>query len=393
MGEIINIFFKKEAPNYVILIYTSQGEKVAQKKQKLKGRKRIVGMDGLRALAVLLILLYHVFPKQFPGGFVGVSLFFALSGYLVAWTSFKSIEEKKFSLKTYYLKRLKRIYPALLLVVFFSAGIYWFMDSMILDGRKKEILSIFFGYNNYYQISQNADYFTRSVNASPYTHLWAIAIEMQFYLLWPLFLKLYQSIKKTQYKDKANYFWLAVALLSFITIQFTYQASNVMPAYYGSISRASALFLGVSLACWQWYGDYREKFLLEPGLYGSTLVFIFALMIFFMGGQSVWTYRVGLLVSSIISVEFIRLVTSQVSGIGRYLDIPILKWIANCSYEVYLWQYPILFFFQFQHLDQITGMGILIIAIILVFAHYSHGFLEDVSYILLGKGKNSHEKA
>lgn len=344
-------------------------------------------MDGLRALAMVLILLYHVFPSQFPGGFVGVSLFFTLSGYLVAWTSFKLVEERKFSIKNYYLKRLKRIYPALMVVIFFSAGIYWLMDPMILDGRKKEILSILFGYNNYYQIGQNADYFTKSVNTSPYTHLWAIAIEMQFYFIWPWLLRVYQFLKRTKWKREANYFWLGLAFISVITIQFTYQTGHVMMAYYGSISRASSLFLGVSLACWQWYSDYQEKFLLSPRLYGLLLVFLFALMVFFMNGQSEWTYRVGLLVSSLVSVELVRFITAKTVGIGKYLDIPVLKLIAKCSYEVYLWQYPIVFFFQYRHLDELPLAGVVMIVGIWFFAYYSHGFLEEIMYVLFGKGE------
>lgn len=349
-------------------------------------KKRVSGLDGLRAFAVILILLYHLFPNLFKGGFVGVSLFFALSGYLVAWTSFKASAEGRYSVKEYYWKRVKRIYPALFLVVFFSAGIYWLMNPMILDGRKKEILSIFLGLDNYFQISQNADYFTKAVSASPFTHLWAIAIEMQFYLAWPILLSVFKRWKKISPKQ-SNYLWLGLILVSVIVIQFTYRPGQIMLAYYGTISRMSSIFLGVSLASFQWNSSYQDRFPLPGKYYALVLLILSVLMIFWMNGQSPWTYRIGLLMSSIVSVEWIRLCSNNASGIGKKLEIPILKWLNRFSYEIYLWQYPVLFVFQYYHLDQWPLMWILIAACIIGLANYSHDFLEQIHFVLIGGKK------
>lgn len=365
---------------------------MANKGKRKKINKYIAGLDGLRAIAVSLILLYHLFPHFFKGGFIGVSLFFVLSGYLVTWTSLRASEIKKYTIKDFYLKRIKRIYPLLFMVIFFSAGIYWLIDPMILDGRKKEILAIFLGFDNYFQIFKNADYFTKAISASPYTHLWAIAIEMQFYLIWPLLFAIYQKLRKMKYKNYANVLWLFFIVISIIVIQFTYHEQQVMPAYYGFISRMSALFIGVLLAIWQRSAKRNSIFFFTSPIYVLILSVISLIMVFIMHGQNAWTYRIGLLCSSLLAAEWIRLVANKDSGIGQKLEIPIFKWISKYSYEIYLWQYPVLFFFQFYHLDHLPLMWVIMVVVILFLAYYSHYFIDSILYILFGFRRGNYEK-
>ena len=148
---------------------------------KEKGN-RIKGMDGLRGIAIIGITLFHMFPNVFKGGYLGVVLFFVLTGFLMVITNKKKMENREFfCLSNFYISRIKRLYPPLLVMVFTTLGVYFFLANDSLRGMKMQVLSIFAGFNNFWQISQSLDYFTRIANTSPFSHLWFLSIEMQFY--------------------------------------------------------------------------------------------------------------------------------------------------------------------------------------------------------------------
>ena len=158
---------------------------MSQKSRQLTRRKYIPGLDGLRALAIVAIILYHMFPETMRGGYLGVALFFVLSGYLLAVTCMRGYELRTYSTGRFYLKRIKRIYPALIVVLGATLLLLWRFYPASLRGLRGEVLSILLGYNNWRQIAMNMSYFTRIANTSPFTHLWSTAIELQYYLVWP----------------------------------------------------------------------------------------------------------------------------------------------------------------------------------------------------------------
>ena len=145
-----------------------------------KAAQHIPGIDALRTLAIVAVTLFHMFPDVVKGGYLGVSLFFVLTGYLLAYTTETERLAGGFSLGRYYLKRIFRMYPALLLVRFVTLGGYSFvLPEAVLDVREEGV-SVVLGCNNWWQIAQNADYFARIANASPFTHLWFMGIELQY---------------------------------------------------------------------------------------------------------------------------------------------------------------------------------------------------------------------
>ena len=131
----------------------------------------IKGLDGLRGIAVIGVVLYHIFPNVVKGGYLGVAIFFILSGYLIAITSESAWEKQKFNVKSFYNKRIKRIYPALIIMVVATAGMLTILNKESLRGIRRELCGIFFNYNNWWQIMQSESYFTKISNATPYTHL------------------------------------------------------------------------------------------------------------------------------------------------------------------------------------------------------------------------------
>lgn len=122
---------------------------------------RLRGMDGLRGVAIIAITLFHMFPSVFRGGYLGVVLFFVLTGFLLVVSAKKKMNQKEFSLRDYYLARIKRIYPPLLVMVFTTLGIYFILAKDALYNMKMQVFSILAGFNNWWQISQSIDYFTR----------------------------------------------------------------------------------------------------------------------------------------------------------------------------------------------------------------------------------------
>lgn len=183
---------------------------------------RISGLDGLRTLAITGVTLFHMFPHTIRGGWLGVSLFFVLTGCLLAYTSEKSRISHSFSLRSYIWKRIKRIYPSLLIMILLTVGIYSILAPDVIKAIRMEVVSVVLGYNNWWQISENADYFTRMANQSPFTHLWFLGIELQYYLLWPLLFGLYVAVSRVLSPRAGTFLFLAggVAAMGIMPFDF-----------------------------------------------------------------------------------------------------------------------------------------------------------------------------
>src|SRR5580704_10363502 len=144
-------------------------------------------IDGLRAVAVIAVVLYHAFPKLVPGGFVGVDTFFVISGYLITGIIIGGLESPAgFSFADFYARRVRRIFPALILVLAatLAVGVTIFLPSELTSLTKNAIASAFFGAN--FMLLSEAGYFDLAAHLKPLLHLWSLGIEEQFYLAWPL---------------------------------------------------------------------------------------------------------------------------------------------------------------------------------------------------------------
>jgi peptidoglycan/LPS O-acetylase OafA/YrhL len=145
-------------------------------------------IDGLRALAVLLVVGFHAYPKKVPGGFIGVDIFFVISGYLISTIIINELEHGKFSFGAFYARRVKRIFPSLLLVLYSSIIFGWF--ALLADEYKLLGQHTFAGatfLSNILLLSESG-YFDSAAEFKPLLHLWSLGIEEQFYLIWPVFL-------------------------------------------------------------------------------------------------------------------------------------------------------------------------------------------------------------
>ena len=260
--------------------------------------QHISGLDALRTLAITGVTFFHMFPDTIRGGYLGVSLFFVLTGYLLAYTSEADWLGGKFGILRYYSKRIKRIYPSLLIVMLTTVGIYHLLNFKVIAAIRPEVLSVVLGFNNWWQIAQNADYFTRIANASPFTHLWFLGIELQYYLIWPLLFFIYTVLYRLIGKSVGIIFFVLIGIATAALMPMMYQPGmDVTRLYYGTDTRIYALLLGGALGFYR-AGRTTSIRLREQGSFWKYALFFVILGItaaayLLLDGQNPLTYQIG----------------------------------------------------------------------------------------------------
>lgn len=303
------------------------------------------GLDALRGIGITGIVLYHLFPSIFPGGFLGVPLFFVLSGYLMFLTSENSWKRGTFRVGSYYKKRLKKIFPPLFAMIMVVSCFLTLTHSSYLVGLREEICSIFLGYDNWWQIQQKASYFSRLASISPFTHLWFLAVEIQFYVLWPFLFLGYQKGCRLVGSKKMCFTFFALALLSAGRMFFLYTpGGDPSRVYYGTDTMAFPLLLGIFLgALRQAYPKLRlsqRRVGIIP--FFSLFVLTLCLLFFTIDGQSAFLYQGGMFFISLFFTGMIHMIENRKTTGEILPHIPLLSLLGKKSYRIYLWHYPLI---------------------------------------------------
>lgn len=336
-------------------------------KEKKNYYKRL---DIIRDISCILVLLYHL--NILKGGFLAVCTFFSLSGYLSCMSALKN---KQFSVKTYYISRIKKIYFPLIIVVFITVIFTKLIPSINWINLKQETLSTILGYNNFWQLNANLDYFTRNVN-SPFMHLWYISILLQFDLVFPI---VFAALKRAENRGKKNLTTFVVGLLTIATtILFFYMSKtqDIMIVYYNTFARSFSIFFGMMLAIINYKYIFKFSQIFEAC---HTLVFIiYSILLisicFFVPAESS-NYAIWMLFATIISTRLIEYSTYETKK--NKFDKHV-KNLASISYEVYLVQYPIIFFMQNVSIND-TIKAVMIIALTFIIAGIIHNLLDIFS--------------
>ena len=343
----------------------------------LRQSGRIAGLDGLRAIAIVVIVLYHMFPATVQGGYLGVTLFFVLSGYLLAVMAMRAEEAGGFRFGRFYLKRIRRIFPALLLTVggTLLAMRLWFPD--MLQGLQQEVLSVLLGYQNWRQITVNASYFTRISNASPFTHLWSLAVEMQYYLVWPVLYLVYFAGKRKDKELNSIAVLFALAFLSALEmIVLFHPGDDPSRVYYGTDTRVHALLVGSALG----FLDLPRRRPLPEGdgwtLFGicvPLLVAAFPLA----NDHGALSYYPLIPLSSLLFAGTIVLCSDSRLPFGRWLEWKPMAWLGKRSYEIYLVMYPVMALVQrWKPVNDPALLALIEAALMLAFATVIHALAE-----------------
>ena len=304
----------------------------------------------MRALAAAGVLLYHAFPNVLKGGYFGVVTFFVISGYLSAVGLRKNLQGTPFSVTEYYKKRFLRIYPGLIIMLLSSIGVLALVDMYRLANTPQEVMSVLLGYNNYWQIKMNASYFTNLTNTSPFTHLWYIAILIQFEVLWPLLAFLYMKLRENYGPGLALLGFSVVTLLSFFVLPAKMLLSaepNFTSLYYGTMGRIFSLLAGALLGLMHAEGLHLTFLQFggasTAGMSLSAYILITVILYFLASGTYGWVYSVGMQLYTILNVIMIEIFVLNRKSLGRLTDDKLSSFISEYSYGIYLWQYPVLF--------------------------------------------------
>lgn len=347
----------------------------------------IAALDGLRAFAVLAVIAYHFGFGWARGGLLGVTVFFVLSGYLITsllvgeWRRMRTID-----LKAFWIRRVKRLIPAivfLLLCVIVLCGIF---NHDLLTKMRGDVPPALFFYSNWWYIFRDVSYFETLGAPSPLTHFWSLAIEEQFYIIWPvLLLVLFKSGTK---KKGITRITLALCIVSILLMVFLYNP-NADPSrvYYGTDTRAFSLFIGALLA-FAWpsnqlsgAGSVKLSPIAKLALDGIGIAAFLGLivMVVTVDGFSPFMYRGGILLASLLTAVCIAVLVHPQSMFAKAAAIPPLVWTGKRSYGIYLWHYPIMLLMNPGTTTGDPNIFYILLQLVIIFAcsAFSYRFIED----------------
>jgi len=314
---------------------------------KSLNHRYIPGLDGIRALAVLAVIAYHFNFSWARGGFLGVDIFFVLSGYLITSTMLPlKGNQLTVSLKKFWIGRFRRLLPAAYVMIITSFVWAMLFHKELLHTLRGDALSSIFYSSNWWFIFHKLSYFDSFGSPSPLKNLWSLAIEEQFYVIWPVLLMIGLYVVKKQSKLAKIVFFGAIcsALLMAILYQPGADPSRV---YYGTDTRCFELLIGCWLALiWPMKRLSSQKLSTSHMKKLNAISFIsftiFLVSIMYVDEFQTFLYRGGMFLFCLNAAVLIACVCHPVSILGRILAWKPLCWIGSRSYGIYLWHYPVM---------------------------------------------------
>lgn len=313
--------------------------------------QRIVALDGLRALAIAGVVLYHLRPSRLTGGFLGVTLFFTLSGYLATKSIMRATARDGFSYPRYICRRIVRMMPPIVVTIALTAVATYIAAPSLLPKVQQDALPSALFLSNWFYIFRNVSYFAAAGLPSPLTHLWFCAVTMQFYLVWPVILMALCS--KTRSRNTAIGITIAFALASTAAMVLMFNpTADTSRVYYGTDTRAAELLCGALAAIAA--PRLREMLSGDIHIPGANkgiskvnaisiawLVAVIASALM-LTGESAWLYRGGFLLFALATGLLIICVQNTECIVRRLLSVKPLVWLGQRSFSVYLVHYPLL---------------------------------------------------
>ncbi|WP_051317822.1 acyltransferase family protein [Atopobium sp. oral taxon 810] len=349
-----------------------------------KGR-RIDALDGLRAICALAVIAYHMGIKWMSGGLLGVTILFVLSGYLATDSVMSEFARNKgrFDIKAYFLRRVRRLMPQAILCIVVTAALCTLFNHILLTKMRPDVIPSLLMVLNWSKILTKVSYFAAAGAPSPLTHYWSLAIEWQFFLVWPPLL--YLLMRCHVPKRHIRIGLLVLAAISTALMAFLYTpGADPSRAYYGTDTRAMSLLLG----CWLAFklplrqtaavvAEGKNRQIAEAA--GALSIAALLVMLVFTEGYTSFSYYGGVALASVVSVIAIAALLPSGTIISKLLSLPPFVWLGQRSYALYLWHYPIVLLFS--NFNSTSGTPwwsyVLQLALTLLAADLTYRFVEQ----------------
>lgn len=344
-------------------------------------RRYARGLDGLRAVAVLMVLVYHGNEEWLPGGFIGVDVFFVISGYLITDQLCATWQRRGgLDLKTFWVRRVRRLVPAVLVTLVVATAAAAVVKPDLLSGVGGDLLAATTFTSNWWDVINGASYFSQFGDQPLFPHLWSLAVEEQFYLAWPLVLVAVLHLVRRRGARACIAFAMACASL-FAMIALHEPGADASRVYYGTDTHAFGLLLGATLAIAmpaEWSTGLARKNADRLGALGLAGTVALGFMAVLLSGSSEFLYCGGFGLVAISAGALVVAVIPADSWFGRLLSWYPLRWIGLRSYGIYLWHMPVVVLLTASGVAVPDAVFVaLVTAVSLVIAAISYRWIEE----------------
>lgn len=322
----------------------------------------IPAIDGLRAFAVLFVLLFHGFPLLFPGGYIGVDIFFVISGYLITQIIISQASLRKFSFIDFYSRRIRRIFPALILVFLTTYGLGWFVMLPDEFAQLGKHIAAGAGFVSNWIYWLEAGYFDDLLELKPLLNLWSLGVEEQFYIFWPCLLILCANSKV-----KMRCVLIGSILISFL-INIFFVNGHQSATFFLPFARIWELGLGGLIAAEH---GYLKKYELNPVWFSLVAIAFICAPLFYLSPQTIYPGWAAL--PPVLGAALVLMVVNQHSFLTRLLSREWIVGLGLISYPLYLWHWPLLSFGRLmkgEHLGVLEVIALLGLSLLLAYLTY-----------------------
>ena len=371
---------------------TPPESKVVKKKRHARLRQ-VKGLDGLRGLAVIAVVLYHFFPSLLPGGYLGVDLFFVLSGFLITSLLVREFRTSgTISLKDFWVRRFRRILPAAVSVLVMCTALVAWIGGDLAVGLRQQFLGTLFFVNNWTQIATSQSYFADN-EIQVFAHYWSLAVEEQFYVFWPLLITGVFLISRRKPRRLPILVAAVLAIGSAVAMALIYvPGEDPTRVYYGTDTHAFGLLTGAVLSLlmtstksdpqadsWAAAGKAESRI---AGIIGTVALIGYGVQLFLMPDDAEITYRGGLFLTSVLGVLMVWGVVREYSPMTPLFRTKVMRWFGQRSFSLYLWHWPVIMMLKAlfegnQNSDKSWILGLVAVPISLLLSEISYQFIEN----------------